>query len=93
MRATEALRSHAEEETHGSGTGIRTWARFSPPVVLVMGLGLTRLVLLRVWEYRRSWKCASSRRPRSFPHRRAVKDMATWLVPVTHTPSCRMGDR
>jgi nitrate reductase gamma subunit len=47
---------------------------------LVMVLGLARLVLLRVWELRRLWTKASDD---PFPVARAMKDVATWLVPVT----------
>jgi nitrate reductase gamma subunit len=48
---------------------------------LLMLLGLSRLVFLRVYEYRRAWKRAGRDR---FPFSRALRDMGKWLVPVRH---------
>ncbi len=46
---------------------------------LLMILGLSRLVFLRTWEYRRSWRRASSDR---FPVGKAMRDIAVWLFPL-----------
>jgi len=46
---------------------------------LLMILGLGRLVLLRAWEYRQSWRRASSDR---FPVGKALRDIAVWLFPL-----------
>jgi nitrate reductase gamma subunit len=48
---------------------------------LVMLLGLTRLVFLRVYEYRRAWRRAARDQ---FPFGRALRDMGKWLIPVRH---------
>ncbi len=48
---------------------------------LLMVLGLSRLVFLRVYEYRRAWRRASRDH---FPFGRVLRDMGQWLVPVTH---------
>ena len=47
----------------------------------LMVLGLSRLILLRVHQYRRAWKRAAHDH---FPFGRALRDMGKWLVPVTH---------
>ena len=46
---------------------------------LLMALGLSRLVFLRSWEYRQSWRRASRE---SFPFGKALREMAMWLFPL-----------
>ena len=46
---------------------------------LLMILGLGRLIFLRTWEYRQSWRRASSDR---FPVGKAMRDIAVWLFPL-----------
>lgn len=48
---------------------------------LLMVLGLSRLVVLRTYEYRRAWKRAARDH---FPFGRALRDIGKWLVPVRH---------
>jgi nitrate reductase gamma subunit len=53
---------------------------------LVMVLGLARLVLLRAWDVSWLWRKASSD---PFPIGQALRDIATWVLPVTRLHRAR----